>query len=197
MSPMSMQGMSLRRFGLVVTAALCGLAIAGAAQALEPQAVAAIAPSPIGDAVMVQRVYGGEDGASRLDMFALPRTDGQPGRSVQSRLYATDIEIGDSLPGVFVDWHGVSTPRLLVVLSGELEVGLGDGTTKILRKGDIVLAADTTGQGHTSRLIGTEPVRIMTIRLRAENTFEPKVNSCPPGMAKEACVAARLESAKK
>lgn len=147
---------------------------------------------PIGEAFMVKRVYGGADGESHVDTVALPRTGGTPGKSVQSRLYATDIELGDSLPGTFIDWHGVSTPRFLIVLSGELEVGLGDGTKHVLRKGDMVLAADVTGRGHTSRTIGSEPVRILTVRLPKENSLAPKVDSCPTGMPAEQCVAARL-----
>jgi hypothetical protein len=152
------------------------------------------ARAPIGDAFMVPRVYGGADGESHVDVVALPRTGGVPGKSVQSRLYATDIELGDSLPGTFIDWHGVSTPRFLIVLSGELEVGLGDGSKHILRKGDMVLAADVTGRGHTSRTIGTEPVRILTVRLPKENSLAPKLDACPPGMPVDQCVAARLEA---
>ncbi|MET0365395.1 MAG: cupin domain-containing protein [Sphingobium sp.] len=149
----------------------------------------------IGDAFTVPHVYGGPDGESHIDTIALPRTSGVPGKSVQSRLYATDIELGEALPGDFIDWHGVSTPRFLIVLSGELEVGLGDGSKHILRKGDMVLAADVTGRGHTSRTIGTEPVRILTVRLPKENSLAPKLDSCPPGMAAEQCVAARLAKA--
>lgn len=152
--------------------------------------------SPTGDAFRILRMTGGDDGESHLDITTLPKTGGVPGHSVQSRLFATDVEIGDSLPGDFVDWHGVSTPRLLVVLSGELEVGLGDGSKHILRKGDIVLASDITGRGHTSRTIGSEPVRIMTVRLPKEDSLAPKLNPCPPGVADAQCVSARLDKAK-
>ncbi len=157
------------------------------------QAARPIAPKDaIGDAFMVSRVYGGADGESHIDTIALPRTSGEPGKSVQSRLYATDVELGDAMPGSFIDWHGVSTPRFLIVLSGELEVGLGDGSKHVLRKGDMVLAADVTGRGHTSRTIGTEKVRILTVRLPKENSLSPKLNSCPVGMPEAQCVAARL-----
>ncbi|MDZ5649738.1 hypothetical protein [Nitrospirillum sp. BR 11828] len=152
--------------------------------------------SPTGDAFRILRMAGGGDGESHFDIVPLPRTGGTPGHSVQSRLFATDVEISDSLPGAFVDWHGVSSPRLLVVLSGELEIGLGDGSRHVLRKGDIVLASDVTGRGHTSRLVGTEPVRIMTVRLPAENSLAPKLNPCPPGVADAQCVSVRLDKAK-
>ncbi|MFS0851098.1 cupin domain-containing protein [Novosphingobium panipatense] len=148
--------------------------------------------SPAADAFRVLHMYGGADGESHLEIKALPRTGGVPGRSVQTRLYATDVEIGDALPGDFIDYHGVSTPRFLIVLAGQLEVGLGDGSRHILSKGDIVLANDVTGRGHTSRVIGTEPVRILTVRLPRSNSFAPKLSSCPDGMPSEQCVSARL-----
>jgi quercetin dioxygenase-like cupin family protein len=102
------------------------------------------------------------------------------------------VEIGDTLPGGFIDFHGVSTPRFLIVLSGQLEVGLGDGSKHILSKGDIVLADDVTGRGHTSRMIGTEAVRILTVRLPKDSALVPKTESCPDGMPADQCVAARL-----
>jgi len=148
--------------------------------------------SPGGDALKMLRIYGGDDGESRVDFVSLPRTGGEPGQSVQSRLYTTDVEIFDSLPGAFIDWHRVSTPRFLIVLSGQLEIGLGDGTTYLMRKGDIALAADTTGRGHTSRTIGDEPVRIMTVRLPKDDSLTPKLDSCPEGMDRADCVTAQM-----
>ncbi len=140
---------------LLSTAARAEPAPAGqlgaALQVAAAAAAAAVAPGAIGENFMITHMYGGPDGESHIDTLALPRTGGEPGKSVQSRLYATDVEIGDSLPGTFIDWHGVSSPRLLIVLSGQLEIGLGDGSKHILKTGDVVLAADTTGRGHTSR----------------------------------------------
>ncbi|MBB5686401.1 cupin domain-containing protein [Sphingobium boeckii] len=170
------------------------LSAAPGCAAKTPPAHQPVSPlSPTGEAFKIMQMSGGSDGESHLEIVSLPRTGGEAGRSVQSRLYATDVEIGDSLPGAFIDWHGVSTPRLLIVLSGELEIGLGDGSKHVMRKGDVVLAADVTGRGHTSRTIGTEPVRILTVRLPKENSLAPKLNSCPAGVPEAECVSAQLQ----
>jgi hypothetical protein len=145
----------------------------------------------------VLHLYGGSDGESHLDTIALPDVGGVAGKFLQSRLFATDVEVGESLPGTFVDWHGVTTPRLLIVLSGQLEIGLGDGSKHVLRAGDMVLAADTTGRGHTSRTIGTEIVRSLTVRLPKDNPLAPKLNPCPPGVPDSQCVAAKQAAAAK
>lgn len=170
---------------------LAALGLSAPALAHDPAAVSPLSPGA--EAFKILHLYGGEDGESHLEIKDLPRTGGTPGRSVQTRLYATDVEIGDTLPGDFIDFHGVSTPRLLIVLAGQLEVGLGDGSKHILSKGDIVLANDVTGRGHTSRTIGTEPLRILTVRLPAKNSFAPKLSACPEGMSADQCVANNLK----
>lgn len=183
---------------LTVLAATASLIAAAPAVAAEPapatlSAAASLASAlSIPDAVMVWHLYGGKDGESHLEKIALPKVGGQPGRSVDTRLYVTDVELRDSLPGNFVDFHGVSTPRFLIILSGQMEIGLGDGTKHILKKGDFVLAADTTGRGHTSRTIGDEIVRTMTVRLPVADPLKPKLDPCPPGVAAANCVQANL-----
>ncbi|TYC80974.1 cupin domain-containing protein [Novosphingobium sp. BW1] len=158
-----------------------------------PHSTEPVSPiDPAAAAFTVAHLYGGEDGESHLEMLPLPRTGGKEGRSVQTRLYATDVEIADTLPGDFIDFHGVSTPRFLIVLAGSLEIGLGDGSKYILSKGDIVLADDVTGHGHTSRTIGPTPLRVMTVRLPHENSLLPKLNPCPEGMPESDCVSRNL-----
>jgi len=149
----------------------------------------------LADSLTVMRLYGGADGESHMERIVLPDVGGIPGKLLQSRLYTTDIEIGEAPPGMFVDWHGVSSPRFLIVLQGELEIGLGDGSKHILKAGEMVLAADTTGRGHTSRTIGNEIVRSLTVRLPKDDPLAPKLNPCPPGVPDAHCVAAKQAAA--
>ncbi|MDX2224148.1 MAG: hypothetical protein SFV21_15465 [Rhodospirillaceae bacterium] len=148
-----------------------------------------LAAATFPEAVRVMHLYSGDDGESHLGIIDLPKVGGRPGQSVQSRLFATDVEMGVSQPGYFVDFHGVTTPRFLIVLQGQIEIGLGDGSKHVLKKGDLVLAADMTGRGHTSRGIGDEPIVSLTVRLPKENALAPKTESCPPGTPPEQCVA--------
>ena len=41
-------------------------------------------------------------------------------------------------------------------VAGNVEIGLGDGTVYTLGPGDMMLAEDLTGQGHTTKAVGTE-----------------------------------------
>lgn len=129
-------------------------------------------------ALRIKRVTAGPDGKSRLDVIELPVVAGDPGRSITSRVYATDVELGYGMPGHFIDWHRVTTPRFWILLQGAFDFGTGDGKVHRLVAGDIVLAADTTGQGHTSRNVGDVPSFVLTVRLPAEDPLRPKPN--PP-----------------
>lgn len=131
-------------------------------------------------ALRIKRVTAGPDGKSRLDVIELPVVAGEPGRSITSRVYATDVELGYGMPGSFIDWHRVTTPRFWILLQGAFDFGTGDGKVHRLVAGDIVLAADTTGQGHTSRNVGDVPSFVLTVRLPAEDSLKPKPN--PPAV---------------
>lgn len=68
-----------------------------------------------------------------------------------------------------VGWDSVlhPTPRrqLLIVSSGELEGVASDGTTKLFKAGDTLLMEDTTGKGHSAKVIGESEVLAMMIHL--------------------------------
>jgi hypothetical protein len=149
------------------------------------------------DGIVITRVLSGPDGKSYAEPFTLPRPDGADPKALLARLYTTDAEIGVSKPGTFIDWHPVSTPRLLVVLKGMIEIGTGDGKIHRLRAGDMALAMDTTGQGHTSRMVGKEPVMAMTVRLPKDDPLRTRSSSCPDGMAAKDCVANTLKIERK
>lgn len=172
-----------------------GVARAATACAILIAAGLTLAGSPARAAeggITIPRIYAGADGGSRMDTVTLPRAPGVDPKALIGRLNSTDVEIGVSPPGTFIDWHRVSTPRLLVVLSGTLEVGLGDGSKHLLHAGDIALADDLTGQGHTSRTVGTTPAMAMTVRLPKDDPLASRDSSCSAGVAASACVANAL-----
>jgi MFS family permease len=171
------------------TGPIAAILLAAALVAL-PQGQAEAREGPTG--IVIKRIMSGADGKSYLDEITLPPAAGTDPSALVSRLYTTDTEVGISSPGTFIDWHRVSTPRLLIVLRGRMEVGLGNGRTYRFGPGDIVLAMDLTGQGHTSRMIGREPVMAMTVRLNKDDPLRTRPSSCPDGVAAQDCVANNL-----
>ena len=52
-----------------------------------------------------------------------------------------------------------------MTLTGEVEIGLGDGTTHRFGPGHVLLAEDLTGRGHTTRVVGGQTCMTATIHL--------------------------------
>lgn len=71
-----------------------------------------------------------------------------------------------TVPGSYdLDFHTAPRRQLVVNLTGAVEIEVGDGTTRQLGAGSILLAEDVTGRGHISRNIGGEPRECLFIPL--------------------------------
>lgn len=56
-----------------------------------------------------------------------------------------------------IDWHRAPRRQYVNSLAGKGEIMVGDGTGRRFDPGDIMLAEDTTGQGHITRAVGNTP----------------------------------------
>ena len=63
------------------------------------------------------------------------------------------------------DWHPSPHRQLYFNLGGRLEVEVGDGESRRLATGDIVLLEDLEGMGHVTRVLGDEASRGVFIQL--------------------------------
>ncbi len=106
------------------------------------------------------RLYTGPDGHSRIETIDLGRTpDWTKG------LATTQISFREDPVGRYLDWHPAPRRQFVIILSGQLEIGLGDGSTHVFGPGDARLVEDTTGRGHTTRVHGHRPCVTATIPL--------------------------------
>ncbi|MDA1175004.1 MAG: hypothetical protein O2826_10890, partial [Chloroflexi bacterium] len=55
--------------------------------------------------------------------------------------------------------------QFVITLSGEVEIGLADGTVHRYGPGHVNLAEDVTGKGHTTRVVGDVPRVRATVQL--------------------------------
>jgi hypothetical protein len=67
--------------------------------------------------------------------------------------------------GRLFDRHPAPRRQYLVTLSGSWEIEASNGVKRVFKTGDVMLADDTTGEGHTSRVLGNEPHVFMTVPL--------------------------------
>lgn len=63
------------------------------------------------------------------------------------------------------DWHPVARRQLHVYVDGEVEAQVSDGEVRRAGTGTVVLVEDTTGKGHTSRVISAGDVVIAVVAL--------------------------------
>ena len=55
------------------------------------------------------------------------------------------------------DFHNAPRRQYVVMMSGQLEIEIGDGTKRVLDPGDVLVAEDLTGKGHITRGVGEQP----------------------------------------
>ena len=109
----------------------------------------------------VLRVYTGDDGLSHIYEISPPcepflDNGGAYGEGTPMET-ATGTTFRRAPAGYFLDWHNAPRRQYTITLSGEAEISASDGTTGRVGPGDIMLAEDLTGRGHTTRVVGDEP----------------------------------------
>ena len=101
---------------------------------------------------------------SKMQQAKKALTDPLPGGRVEVRV---------SPPGYSMDFHPTTTPQWTFVLSGALEIGLPDGSSRVFRPGDHLYSTDTVPagvtfdpkvHGHNSRQVGDEPLVTALVR---------------------------------
>ena len=99
--------------------------------------------------MQIVRVFSGGDGESHFedltpDQFA----------EIVNRVGEGDIILGRRPSPAFSDYHTAPRRQYVVVLSGIAEFETADGSKRRLDPGDVLVAEDLTGHGHTARSIG-------------------------------------------
>ncbi|MFT5447234.1 MAG: hypothetical protein ACI9DC_002409 [Gammaproteobacteria bacterium] len=106
------------------------------------------------------RLYTGDDGETHIDQMEL-----ESAPSLTALHDAKRVVFRAMPPGYFNDWHVAPRRQYIITLSGAAEIGLKDGTRYRLGAGDVNLAEDLSGGGHTTRVVSDEPRVTATIHL--------------------------------
>lgn len=68
-------------------------------------------------------------------------------------------------PGWHGEWHPAPQRVLAIYLAGEGEMEASDGEVRELKPGTVLLAEDTTGRGHISRVTGPDEMLVVILVL--------------------------------
>ena len=109
------------------------------------------------------RIWTGPDGHS---LFEEGTIDLEPkhgrderGDVLSDKTLATSISFRETEAGGTYAPHDAPTRQFVITLSGTLEFKTVPGETFIINPGDILLAEDTAGSGHSWRLTDQNPWR--------------------------------------
>ena len=97
-------------------------------------------------------IYTGRDGQSHFSDDALALKADAMGRLSTGLQRAVGWMYAESPQERFVDWHTSGPGGVSVMLEGWMDVEIGSGETRRLVAGDVLIALDTSGQGHRSRM---------------------------------------------
>lgn len=112
----------------------------------------------------IARLYTGADNESHFDEIEVELD--VPGRVPSSGLQpARGVVFRAAPPDHRSDFHPVPRRQYVITLAGEAEIETGDGTIRRFGPGDVMLAEDTTGRGHITRVVGGAPRHYVFIPL--------------------------------
>lgn len=118
-------------------------------------------------------LYTGEDGRARFRDRPLPLAEGTPMTRLSALAPSSGWQFRRSPVGFASDVHCTTAPQWLVVLQGQMEIGLQDGSTRVFGPGQCFYSNDTLPpgaafdaavHGHRSRQVGDEPLATLFVR---------------------------------
>ena len=105
----------------------------------------------------IVRLYAGPDGQSHFEEIT-PRFEPRGDQSETAELIPGSGIIVRRFEAKRANpWHHAPGHYAVFTLAGAVDIEIGDGTVRRFGPGDILIAEDTTGQGHGTREVGPEP----------------------------------------
>jgi hypothetical protein len=99
----------------------------------------------------VVHLYTGDDDRSHFADLDVPMSTAALGGQ-SATVPAEGVIFRETPQGGEQDFHPAPRRQFVVTLSGQAEIELGDGTKRRFNAGDVMLADDTSGQGHITRV---------------------------------------------
>ena len=105
------------------------------------------------------RIWTGDDGDSLFEEGTVDLPRGERGDALSVVVEAASVSFRETAPGGSFSPHQAPTRQYVITLAGTLEFRTAKGATFTIRPGDVLLAEDTTGSGHSWRLLDDQPWR--------------------------------------
>jgi hypothetical protein len=113
----------------------------------------------------IVRLYTGTDNESHFEEIDVQLN--LHGRFEASELQPAHGILFRRAPATYLsNFHTAPRRQYVITLAGQVEIETGDGTIRRFGPGDVMLAEDTTGRGHITRVVGGRPRHYAFIPLK-------------------------------
>ncbi|MEK0416771.1 MAG: hypothetical protein RI949_777 [Pseudomonadota bacterium] len=113
------------------------------------------------------------DGRARFREESIPMDEGTPLSRLSAVQGVSGLQLRRSPVGFRSEFHCTGTPQWVLILEGQMEIGLQDGTSRIFGPGEHFYSADVLPSGavfdarvhgHWSRQVGSDPLVTAFVR---------------------------------
>ncbi len=100
----------------------------------------------------VVRIYTGDDQQTHFQDVALDAF-----ATLSAKVGSGPVRLNQGPATSTMDFHNAPRRQYVVMMAGQMEVEIGDGSKCVFNAGDVLVAEDLTGKGHITRGIGEQP----------------------------------------
>ncbi len=101
--------------------------------------------------MQIVRLFSGEDGESHFENLGLDQL-----AEMLAGVGDGQIKVSSKPAGSYSDFHNAPSRLCVVQLAGEIVYETADGSKEHQVAGDVLVAEDSTGRGHTSLGVGSD-----------------------------------------
>ena len=118
-------------------------------------------------------LYTGDDGRAAFREEPVALDQGKPQALLSAMLPASGLQLRHSPVGFRSQFHCTPHPQWVFILSGQMEIGLQGGVSRVFGPGEHFYSADVLPagasfdaavHGHWSRQLGSEPLATLFVR---------------------------------
>ena len=118
-------------------------------------------------------LYTDTDGRARFREHSIALSEGTPAAMLSPLMASGGLQWRHSPVGFRSQFHCTTTPQWVFILSGRMEIGLHDGSSRVFGPGQHFYSTDTVPagtafdaavHGHWSRQLGDEPLVTLFVR---------------------------------
>ena len=121
----------------------------------------------------VTRIYADAAGTTHFQDGVIELADGGPIGLLSDPIDTDRVIFRSTGAGYDYDWHPAPRRQFILMMSGEIEIEVGDGTVRRFAAGDTVFLEDTEPPGHRTRNTGAVPRYSVFIQTDAPVPFRP------------------------